>query len=78
MCLGTVCRVIDVEPDGTAVVADGDRLSTVSLLAMAGSPVPGTWVLVHSGLALAALSAEEAEEALALRAADAAGTEDDQ
>jgi hydrogenase maturation factor len=78
MCLGAVCRVIDVEPDGTAIVAAGDRLSTVSLLALTGRPaVPGDWVVVHSGLALTVLSPAEAEDAMALRAPAGAGTEGD-
>ncbi len=67
MCLGTLCRVVDVDPDGSALVADGERRSRVSLLALTDPVERGQWLLVHCGLALAVVSAEAAEDARRLR-----------
>ncbi len=68
MCLGTVCCVVETRPDRSALVVDGDRRSAVSLITLAEPVGPGDWLLVHSGLALAVVTAEEAEEARAIRA----------
>ncbi len=68
MCLGSICRVVGIEPDGRAVVVDGTRRSTVSLLALHEPVGPGGWLLVHSGLALAVVTPEEAEDAHGIRA----------
>ena len=60
---------LDVEETGNATVAvldaDGVRRE-VSLLAYDGPPpVIGTWLVVHSGYALASVDGNEAQEALA-------------
>ena len=67
MCLGELAEVIDVGT-ATAVVSGGGRTRTVSLLTMADAVRPGDWVVIHSGFALARLTAAEASEATALRA----------
>ena len=67
MCLGDVAEVLELRANGRAVVRAGGRTLETSLLTL-GSPVAaGDWLLVHSGFALARLSAAEAEEALAIR-----------
>lgn len=67
MCLGDVAEVVELRAHGRAVVRVGARSLEASLLTL-GSPVAaGDWLLVHSGFALARLSAREAEEALAIR-----------
>lgn len=67
MCLGELAEVIDV---GTAkaIVSGGGRTRTVSLLTLTDPVTPGDWVVIHSGFALARLTADEAGEATALRA----------
>ncbi len=66
MCLGELAEVIEV---GTveALVSGGGRSRSVSLLTLTDPVLPGDWVVIHSGFALARLTAEEAREAIALR-----------
>lgn len=66
MCLGELAEVAAVGT-GTAVVCGGGRTRTVSLLTLTDPLAPGDWVVIHSGFALAALTAEQAREATALR-----------
>ena len=66
MCLGELAEVIEMGA-GNALVSGGGRTRTVSLLTMADAVRPGDWVVIHSGFALARLTAEEAREATALR-----------
>lgn len=66
MCLGELAEVIDVGTD-TAVVAGAGRTRTVSLLTLTEPVHRGDWVVIHSGFALARVTAEEAREATALR-----------
>ncbi len=66
MCLGELAEVIEVGTDN-AVVSGGGRTRTVSLLTLTEPLTPGDWVVIHSGFALARLTAEEAREAIALR-----------
>jgi len=67
MCLGELAEVIDVGTENAMVSGDG-RTRTVSLLTLTDPVTPGDWVVIHSGFALARLTAEEASEATALRA----------
>ena len=67
MCLGELAEVIDVGTEN-AMVSGGGRTRTVSLLTLTDPVTPGDWVVIHSGFALARLTAEEASEATALRA----------
>jgi hydrogenase expression/formation protein HypC len=66
MCLGELAEVIDVSTLNALVSGDG-RARTVSLLTLTDPVIPGDWVVIHSGFALARLTAEEAREATALR-----------
>jgi hydrogenase expression/formation protein HypC len=66
MCLGELAEVIEVGT-GNALVSGGGRTRTVSLLTLTDPVTPGNWVVIHSGFALALLTAEEAGEATALR-----------
>lgn len=66
MCLGELGQVTSTS-ESTAVVRAGSRLLTAALLT-AGEPIDvGDWVLVHSGLVLTRLTADEAADALRLR-----------
>ena len=67
MCLGELAEVIDVGTEN-AMVSGGGRTRTVSLLTLTDPVTPGDWVVIHSGFALARLTAAEASEATALRA----------
>jgi len=67
MCLGELAEVIDVGTENAMVSGDG-RTRTVSLLTLTDPVTPGDWVVIHSGFALARLTAAEASEATALRA----------
>ena len=66
MCLGELAEVIDVSTLN-ALVSGGGRARTVSLLTLTDPVTPGDWVVIHSGFALARLTAEEAREATVLR-----------
>ena len=66
MCLGELAEVMGVGTD-SAVVSGGGRTRTVSLLTLTDPVLPGDWVVIHSGFALARLTAEQAREATALR-----------
>lgn len=70
MCLGELAEVTELTaPAGADVRVDG-RVRTVSLLTLAEPVAPGDWVLIHSGFALARLTADEAREARELRATE--------
>jgi hydrogenase expression/formation protein HypC len=69
MCLGEVGQVLDVEGGAQARVRLGDRVRTVSLLALDAPVGTDDWVLVHSGFALARLTDDEAREAQDIRTA---------
>ena len=66
MCLGELAEVIEVGTQD-ALVSGGGRSRTVSLLTLTDPVLPGDWVVIHSGFALARLTAEQAREATALR-----------
>ena len=67
MCLGVVGQIVAMGHDTQVQVSAGDRTITASTLAVSDTLVRGDWVLVHSGLVLARLTAQEAGEALELR-----------
>lgn len=67
MCLGELGQVLDVGVGGTAHVRVGDRSRTVSLLTLDAPVAVDDWVLIHSGFALARLTADEAREAEQIR-----------
>lgn len=66
MCLGELGRVLVVSA-GSADVQVGERVRTVSLLTLDDPVASGDWVQIHSGFALARLTAEEAAEAEQIR-----------
>jgi hydrogenase expression/formation protein HypC len=67
MCVAYPAQVTAVGPDGTATVLVHGRPLRIALLAVAEQPIgPGDWLLVHSGLALARIDADEARARLAL------------
>jgi len=68
MCLGEIGRLVEVRPGAQGVVSVADRALAVSLVTLDEPAAVGDWLVVHSGFALARLSAAEAHEALALRA----------
>ncbi len=62
MCLAVPNEVISKGDGATVTVRRGSRVSTASLLA-ADEPVEvGDWVLVHSGLVLTTLTAQDVAE----------------
>jgi hydrogenase assembly chaperone HypC/HupF len=67
MCLGELRQVTRVDGGRTVQVRVGDRDVPVSLLTITDPVAVGDWLLVHSGLALARLSADEAAEAQHIR-----------
>ena len=72
MCLAIPNEVVSMGDGSTVTVRRGDRLSTASLLA-ADEPVQvGDWVLVHSGLVLTTLTAQDVAEYEVLLAAGGA------
>ena len=69
MCLSYPVLVEQVHDDGTATVTDRGTRRLVPLIVLTSAGVPvraGDWLLVHSGLAVAAVSAEEAGATLAM------------
>ncbi len=66
MCLGELAEVIEMGA-ANALVSGSGRTRTVSLLTLTDPVTPGDWVIIHSGFALARLTADEAREATALR-----------
>lgn len=69
MCLEQVGRVVSTG-DGTATVVRGETRTGVSLviLDMEGvSVATGDWLVVHTGIAVRRISAEEAAELAAVR-----------
>ena len=67
MCLGELAEVVRTSAQ-TAVVYGGGRTRTVSLLTLTDPVTAGDWVVIHSGFALARLTAEQARTATELRA----------
>ncbi|HSK27570.1 MAG TPA: HypC/HybG/HupF family hydrogenase formation chaperone [Jiangellales bacterium] len=74
MCLGLPCQLVELRPERSALVRSERRTLTVSLLTLPDEVAPGDWVLVHSGYALARLTAQEAGEALTVRTGGAEGS----
>ena len=76
MCIGVPMQVSVVSGAGTAVCVGGQEGSgarTVDTLLLDSPARPGDWLLVHVGVAIRALDAEEARQiADALRAVTAA------
>ena len=75
MCLGELAEVIEMGA-ANALVSGGGRTRTVSLLTLTEPVTPGDWVVIHSGFALARLTAEEARAAAALRTTSPTISED--
>ncbi|MGD0882977.1 MAG: HypC/HybG/HupF family hydrogenase formation chaperone [Acidimicrobiales bacterium] len=63
MCTSRLHRVVAADGETAVVVEDVDgRRHRVSLLALDGpGPVPGEWLVVHSGYAIDRADADEAE-----------------
>ena len=71
MCLGFPACVVAVDADGVrATVSVDDRRMEVFMMVAEPGPLPvgpGDWLLVHSGIALGRLSAEDARDLVDLR-----------
>jgi hydrogenase assembly chaperone HypC/HupF len=69
MCLSEAARVLEVDGDAAIVELRGaHRRVPLVMLTFAGEPVaPGDWLLLHTGLAVARISATEADEVNAIR-----------
>ncbi|WP_079432614.1 HypC/HybG/HupF family hydrogenase formation chaperone [Zoogloea sp. LCSB751] len=65
MCLAIPTRVVELLPDGQALVDLGGVRKTISL-ELVDDVQPGDYVIVHVGYALTRLDPEEAERTLAL------------
>ena len=70
MCLGQIGQVVRLDGAGRATVSSGAQELTVALLTLDEPAAVGDWLVVHSGFAIQRISAEEAEDAMAIRAAD--------
>lgn len=65
MCTSRLHKVVSIAGDRATVRDLGGRETTVSLIAFDGpAPVPGQWLVAHSGFALAPASEDDAEAAL--------------
>ena len=65
MCVGLSARVVRLQKDGTALVdASGARREVSAQLLE--DLVPGDYVMVHAGAAIAKITQEEEEEAEAV------------
>ncbi len=73
MCLAIPMRVIEI--DGAAAVAEVDGVTRQVRLDLLPEVALGDYVLIHAGLAIARLDAEQAEETLALLRSYADATE---
>jgi hydrogenase expression/formation protein HypC len=62
MCLAIPMRLIEI--DGAAAVAEVDGVTRQVRLDLLPEAVLGDYVLIHAGLAIARLDAEQAEETL--------------
>jgi hydrogenase expression/formation protein HypC len=62
MCLAIPMRLIEI--DGTAAVAEVDGVTRQVRLDLLPEAVLGDYVLIHAGLAIARVDAEQAEETL--------------
>ncbi len=73
MCLSMPARVLNVDGAGREAVVDVDgteRRVSLAVLTLDGRRVErGTWLLVHTGLAVEILEPEDAAELLALHRA---------
>ena len=69
MCLSEAARVLEVDGDSAVVELRGaPRRVPLVLLTFAGEAVvPGDWLLLHTGLAVARVTAAEAAEVNAVR-----------
>jgi hydrogenase expression/formation protein HypC len=67
MCLGIPGQVLELEEQGLAKVDFGGVRRSVSI-AFTPEAVPGDWVLVHVGFALATIDEREAQATLRLLA----------
>jgi hydrogenase expression/formation protein HypC len=65
MCLAIPARVIEIDDADTALIDVGGVRKRISL-SLVEDVVPGDYVIVHVGFALARLDPEEAERTLAL------------
>ena len=68
MCLAVPAQIVSLEGDEQAVIDIGGIRKRVSV-ALVEDLVPGDWVIVHVGYALARLDPEAAAETLAAMAA---------
>ena len=73
MCLAIPMRLIEI--DGAAAVAEVDGVTRQVRLDLLPEAVLGDYVLIHAGLAIARLDAEQAEETLELLRSYADATE---
>jgi hydrogenase assembly chaperone HypC/HupF len=60
MCVGRIAEVIEVSGDGVAEVDVDGRILRISLLAVDEPVAAGDWLLVHSGVAVLRLTADDA------------------
>jgi len=64
MCLAIPMRIVEI--DGVAAVAEVDGVSRRVRLDLLPEVALGDYVLIHAGLAIARVDAENAEETLSL------------
>ena len=62
MCLAYPAQVVTAGQDVAEVETAGRRQRVITICLEGGAPVPGEWLLVHSGLAVSRLTEEELHE----------------
>lgn len=61
MCVGTAARVIDIEEDTALIDVSGARRKVSA--ALLDELLPGDYVMVHAGAAIAKITASDEDEA---------------
>ncbi len=64
MCLSVIARVLKIMEDDEAIAELGGVRKQISLGLMADQILPGDWVLIHTGYAIAKVDEEKAKEML--------------
>ncbi len=64
MCLSVIARVLKIMENDEAIAELGGVKKQISLSLMADQILPGDWVLIHTGYAIAKVDEEKAKEML--------------
>jgi hydrogenase expression/formation protein HypC len=62
MCIAYPARLISIDPAGSAVADVAGTHRSILLIALTDDVAPGDWVLVHTGIAVARITPQEADD----------------